>query len=144
MKKPSVTFWQVMDSKQKVGCVCQLVHLHFHQAQRQIITVPNQQAAEYLDRMLWHYPKESFVPHAITTAPLAAAVVITTAQANLNEAQVLINLCAGVSPVSHTVGLVHELWDKTDAAKEELSRQRHVAYETAGYTVTIAIPTSVT
>ena len=85
MKPPSVTFWQVMDAKQKVGCICQLVHRHFHKAQRQIITVPNQQAAEYLDKMLWHYPKESFVPHAVTTVPLAAAVIITTAQTNLNQ-----------------------------------------------------------
>ncbi len=138
--KPSITFWQVLDAKQKVNCVCQLVHKHFHQAQRQIIMVPNQQAAEYIDKLLWKHPSEAFVPHVVATEPLPAAVVITTTQCNLNQAQVVINLCPDINPAFESATIVHELWDKTDPSKEQLSQKRYQMYQQTGFKTALLTP----
>ena len=135
--QPAVTFWHVTDAKQKVSCICHLVNRFFQQAQRQLIAVPNQPSAEYVDKLLWRFPKESFIPHAVSTKPLAAAVVITTTKENLNDASVIINLCSEVSPLSQGVTQIHELLDSTDPAKEQASKQRKAAYEQLGCTVTV-------
>ncbi len=133
--KSQVTFWQVNDAQSKLTCVCQLIYRHFQQAQRQLITVPSQAAAEYLDKVLWRYPPEAFIPHAISTTPVPAAIVITTASENLNNATVLINLCPTPSPLVHNVALVHELLDCSDPSKQQASRQRFAAYQEQGHNV---------
>ncbi|MDP1835671.1 MAG: DNA polymerase III subunit chi [Chlamydiales bacterium] len=132
-----VTFWKVIDAKQKVSCVCTLVHRFFQQAQRQLIAVPNQQVADYIDKLIWRFPKEGFVPHAVSSEPLQAAVVITTSNENVNNAGIVINLCPSVTLLGPLVAQIHELYDTTDPAKEELSRQRKAEYEQQGLTVSV-------
>ncbi len=134
--QPHITFWRVTDPKQKVTCVCHLVNRFFQQAQRQLILVPNAAAADYLDKLLWRFPKESFIPHAIASEPLNAAVVITTTKANLNHASVVINLCSEASPLYPGVVQIHELLDSTDPGKEQASHQRKAAYQQLGCAVT--------
>jgi DNA polymerase-3 subunit chi len=133
----TVTFWKVTDSKQKVSCVSTLVNRFFHQAQRQLIVVPNQQAADYIDNLLWRFPKESFVPHTISSQPIQAAVVITMSTENLNNAGIVINLCPTVTQLGQSTQQVHELFDCTDPAKEQQSSQRKAEYERQGLTVSI-------
>lgn len=137
LSSPTITFWHVSTPQQKVSCICHLVHRFFQQSKRQLILVPNDQAADYVDKLLWKYPKEAFIPHAIATEPLAAAVVITTSKQNLNNATILINLCAEASSLVNDASQTHELLDATDAKKEELSRQRKVHYEKDGHPVIV-------
>lgn len=134
---PHITFWQVTDVKQKLGLICQLVQQHFLQAERVLIAVPNDAAARFVDQLLWTSPPDSFIPHAVTAAPLAAAVVITCAPHNLNQAQILINLCPGISPFLEEFRVVHELMDETDSSKQQLSLERKALYEATGKTITI-------
>lgn len=132
---PQITFWQVADANQKLSCLCGLVYRFFQASQRQLIAVPNAAAADYVDKLLWKYPKGAFIPHAVAQTPLSAAIVITYAQANLNDAAVLINLCPEASPLCQSIGQVHELFDTTDPTKAALSQQRLEAYTKAGYQV---------
>lgn len=134
---PQITFWQVTDVKQKLDLLCRLVQHHFLQAERVLIAVPNDAAARFVDQLLWTSPPESFIPHAVTEIPLAAAVVITCAPSNLNEAQILINLCPGISPVLEKFRMIHELMDETDSSKQQLSIERQTRYEAMGKTIMI-------
>lgn len=132
-----VTFWKVKEAKQKISCVCTLVHRFFQQAQRQLILVPNQEVAEYVDKLIWKFPKESFIPHTISFQPLQAAVVITTCAENINRATILLNLCPQSSSLGQSVNQIHELFDLSDSSKERLSSERKKAYEKQGLVVSV-------
>lgn len=135
-----VYFWIVRDVQKKLATVCHLVSRHFTRKERVLITTPGIQAAQYVDQLLWSTPPESFIPHAISTSPLEAAVVITYPEetsgqgvGNPNQAQVIINLCSTISPLAGQTPCLHELYDQTDPEKQRLSQVRYAAYEAAGF-----------
>lgn len=132
-----VTFKTVHQVKQKLTVICSLVEQHFQRAEKVLLLVPNEAAARYLDQLLWSHPPESFLPHTISSRPIAAAIVISQEAQNLNQAQVLINLCPAISPIAGEFKQVFELFDCTDSAKEELSKKRLEAYQQLGYAVTV-------
>lgn len=138
IQQTMIYFWIVRDVQKKLATVCHLAKRHFARKERVLITTPNAQAACFVDELLWKNPPDSFLPHAISLEPLQAAVVITYPEAggqvaNLNQAQVVINLCPDMSSLAGSVNCVHELHDQTDAAKQLLSDKRFAAYEAAGF-----------
>lgn len=136
-----VYFWIVRDVQKKLATVCHLVARHFARKERVLVMTPSIQAAQYVDQLLWSNPPDSFVPHALSTEALEAAVVVTYPKEgveggkieNLNQAQVLINLCPTISTLVGTTASLHELFDQTDAEKQRLSQERYAAYEAAGF-----------
>lgn len=137
-----VYFWVVRDVQKKLSTVCHLAGRHFVRKERILITTPSLSAARYVDELLWGNPPDSFVPHAISTTHLDAAVVITYPEEgaadglitqNPNQARVVINLCPTISSLAGSVTCVHELFDQTDAEKQRLSQVRYAAYEAAGF-----------
>lgn len=139
-----VYFWIVRDVQKKLATVSHLAGRHFMRKERVLITTPSLQAARFVDELLWGNPPESFVPHAISTGPLDAAVVITypdegnkegmpNSTSNPNQARVVINLCPTISSLAGTITCLHELYDQTDIEKQRLSQLRYAAYEAAGF-----------
>lgn len=108
---------------------------HFLQGDSILIVVPNQEAAVFIDQLLWKRPEESFLPHVIASSPIKERVVITTRKENLNKARVLFNLCPEACPFANEFEEVYELHDETQADKLELSQKRRDTYVAAGYEI---------
>ena len=135
-----ITFWRVEDNRQKLHCVCHVILNNFRNAKRQIIYAPNEQAAQYLDTLLWTYPKGSFIPHTIAMDPVQAAVVITTTSKNLNQAQIVINLGSQIPPFTGPIEEMHDLMDLTSPDKKQLALQREKEYQQHGHRVSVQTP----
>lgn len=131
--KPKVIFLRVKTAAEKLSCLCRIVHRLFHEKQRLLIAAPSLEAAEYVDKLLWREPKESFLPHCIASSPTQEFVAITTTPYNVNQAQVLINLCPAPHPLAMHFNAIYELLDCTSAAKEGLSLQRQEDYRALGW-----------
>lgn len=134
-----IYFVKVADNKAKLNCICNTVQGQFDKGNRVLITVPNNEAAQYIDVLLWRQPEESFLPHTIASGQTREAVVITTDPKNHNKADVLLNLCAGCSPIAGEFASIYELHDESAPGKAELSQQRAAAYQSQGYAVHLPI-----
>ena len=134
-KPKFITFLKVLDNAAKAKRISDAANHYFLKNIPVLITVPNDQAAQYIDQLLWRLPDSSFLPHQLTEAPSKELVVITTAQNNVNQAKTLINLCptAAQSPDQFTT--IIELLDHTSTEKLQLSQQRQAAYQSLGYTI---------
>jgi DNA polymerase IIIc chi subunit len=97
-----------------------------------IIFVPNQQAASYIDHLLWKSPSDSFLPHAVTSSNTRQRVVITEEKSNLNSAKVALNLTSVPCPALGTFEKVYELWDQTDSVKAQNSNSKMEHYRQLG------------
>jgi DNA polymerase-3 subunit chi len=101
-----------------------------------LIAVPNFQAAQYIDNLLWRIPEESFIPHIIADAPTAEWIAITMQdQQNVNQAARLLNLCSTPSALYQQVEEVYDLYDETHPQKKDLSQQRLRLYQAKGLLV---------
>lgn len=136
-KQTQVFFFKVKHNQEKLKTLCEITQKHFEQKQPILIAVPNQESAEYLDKLLWKMPEISFVPHQIVNTPSSEKVVIAiSCQENFNLAQVLLNLCPDISPIWNAFALIYELDDETDPLKKELSNKKKLAYKNFGQTLT--------
>ncbi len=128
-----VIFYHVRDNSAKIRLICTKAHEAFKQEKRLLIAVPNQQAAQYIDMLLWRVPPESFIPHVISDHPVTAWIAITIQeQSNINQATRLLNLCPSPPAFYQQVEEVYDFFDETHPQKIELSQQRLRLYQTKG------------
>jgi DNA polymerase-3 subunit chi len=131
-----VVFLLVSNNVSKQLRICEVVQKQFHKKQAILIYVPSDEAARYVDQLLWRQPEESFIPHLITNKPTKERIAITTSKQNMNAANILINLCP--HPIEFAVSsvtMIYDLLDLSHPAKEQASRSRQTAYQLAGYSV---------
>lgn len=128
IKTPRVIFIPVKDNSSKLNAICQTVQNHFDRKNAVLITVPNNEAAEYVDQLLWRMPEESFLPHQIAVNATKELIAITTIGANINGARILFNLCPQAIPFFQEFEAIYELDDATHPNKAMLSQQRKAFY----------------
>ena len=134
-KLTQVFFIRVNDNLSKIQKICTLVHSHFVKKDKVLIVVPSNEAALYLDHLLWKMPEESFIPHAIVHGTTKEQIAITTHLSNVNQASTLVNLLGNMHPNPGSVDKIYELLDLTSKEKEEISRQKQEAYRISGHLV---------
>lgn len=130
-----IRFLKTVDNAMKLRRLGASVEYYFLKKKKILITVPSEAAAEYIDDFLWKQPKESFLPHTYSKNNEGSEVVITTEQKNINQANLLINLCPGQSSILDQFETVYELWDETDEKRKEQSRLKFEAYQNSGHEV---------
>jgi DNA polymerase IIIc chi subunit len=134
-QKPKLIFLSVANNKEKLKFISDIVAKHFHQAEPILILVASDEAALYIDQLLWKSPEESFIPHAIVHATSKERVAISKSKSNFNQAAVLINLRPDAAVEIEGVHIIYDLIDLTHSSKEELSHLRQKTYESAGYSI---------
>lgn len=134
---PFVQFHSVSDNNSKLNKIAHTVHNHFNKHESVLIYVPSDEAAAFINQLLWKFPHDSFLPHVIAKGPVDEKVAITTIAANINKASVLINLVSSIPEHASEFSIIHELMDLTHPAKEELSKKRLEEYSKKNWDVTI-------
>lgn len=139
MKTPlplKIAFYRVKDNAAKLQFICSKAQEAVRQEKRLLIAVPNLEAAQYVDQLLWRIPEESFIPHVVTDMPTQEWIAITLQeQQNVNQATHLLNLCPHPSPLYQYVEEVYDFYDETQPQKKELSEQRLRFYQEKGLRV---------
>lgn len=136
-KTPDIIFIAVRDNNVKLQRICEVVHHHFYNNHRILILVPSEEASAYIDQLLWRMPEDSFVPHEIAKGVVQSKVAITTLSSNINQASILMNLCATIASQAQAFDTVYELMDQTHPSKEALSQKRIAEYQAKGWQVSL-------
>lgn len=139
---PKILFLPVKDNSSKIHLIHRCVHKTIEKSNKMLITVPNEEAAKYMDALLWRLPPDSFLPHAIIQKPTDDWVAITTVtDQNLNLASCLFNLCIHLSPISQQFKEIYEFYDETTAEKSQLTQDKIKAYQAQGLSKHVMILT---
>ncbi len=135
LKNETVTFLATPNNQQKIKAICSTVEHHFLLEDSLLILAPSEEAAAYLDQLLWRFPESSFLPHAIAQQPTEERIAITTREENLNQARVLLSLLPNLSSIWQQFPHVYELMDTTHPEKQILSENRLKQYQKLGATI---------
>lgn len=126
---PKIVFFRIKDNAAKLQWICSKVHETVKLKKRLMIFAPNEEAAKYIDMLLWRLPEESFLPHSIVDQPSKEWIAISMIHQNLNQAHRMLNLCSTISPIFHQFEEVYEMYDDTQAPKQELSQKKLEEYK---------------
>lgn len=127
-QKPIVHFLKVKSNAEKLQVIVSTLTTLIQQKKKILVLVPNQQAADFLNKYLWEASEESFIPHVVTSKPTQEIVAITMIQENLNKASVLFNLMPSVSKISEEFESIYDLEDETSSEKARLFKEKKMEY----------------
>jgi DNA polymerase III subunit chi len=96
----------------------------------QIYAGSKEEAGE-LDRLLWSFNTESFVPHALADSPIAEAVTVLLAWGNPASPDTLLNLSDDVPPGLERFSTIAEFIG-SDASARARGRELWNRYKAAG------------
>ena len=135
-QKPDVLFPHVhsIGSKNYLLYVCKLVEKGFKQKIQPIyIQTKNQQQAIQLDKLLWTFKQDSFIPHTIVgnSGLDSTPVQIGWNENQFHTAAAIVNLSEEI-PISYLESKkIHEIIDD-DEVKKNKARERWKNYKSEG------------
>lgn len=131
--RPRVDFYVLREEGEAaVGhFVCRLVEKAWRSGHRVYVHMPDDAAVARLDRLMWSYRQDSFLPHEPYTAPApepAAPVLIGSTPAGpAHEPEMLVNTGPGLPPFQRRFQRVAEIVS-ADPAERAAGRQRYRHY----------------
>ena len=132
---PTVEFIK-LEKAEKARFLCELSDEHLSSGRRVLVVVQDDNQGVTLDRFMWSWKKNAFVPHAYDNGAVECIdepVVITTGEENPNGANVLIM----GRPCSHEFmkrfQYVVDFAEVYDDQLADASRQRFADYRLSGF-----------
>ena len=139
---PNVVFI-VLSSAVKEKIVCDLAEKCFLSHKRVVILVKDEYEAQQIDKLLWIWKQQSFVPHCFTSIldeSFAESVVITTQVKQNPDFDILLTVHPVNWEIMDKFGMVIDFAEKYDSHALQESRNRFRKYKDKGITVTSMQP----
>ena len=135
MSLPAVYFVR-LERQEKALHVGRLTEKHFNRGQRILIVVADKEMAMTLDRYLWTWKKDSFLPHVLIKSAnetVNEAIVISTLEHNPNNADVLMCACPCAPAFFKGFQSVYDFAETYDTQLADAARERFRLYRQHGF-----------
>ncbi|MFO7812691.1 MAG: DNA polymerase III subunit chi [Pelovirga sp.] len=142
MSPPGIFFVRLV-RQEKALHVARLAEMHFSRGQRVLVVVADDGMATVLDRYLWTWQKDSFLPHKVmytVDEPCDEAVVISTVEFNPNKATVLICATACSPDFLKSFQKVYDFAETYDPQLAETARERFRLFRQQGFDPQLETP----
>ena len=117
--------------------VCKLIERGYKQNINPIfIKTDTQKQAEELDKVLWTFRQESYIPHTLVDQDSnnTQPVQIGWIDNEIEDAEAIINLSDGMPDISNHLKKIHEIIENIDEKKEK-ARERWKKYKSIGFNI---------
>ena len=117
--------------------VCKLIEKGYKQNINPIyIKTDTQKQAEELDKLLWTFRQESYIPHTLVDQDSnnTQPVQIGWIDNEIEDAEAIINLSDGMPDISNHLKKIHEIIENIDEKKEK-ARERWKKYKSIGFNI---------
>lgn len=122
-------------SEDKLRTACQLSHKAMQNGLRVLLHVPNDDTADKLDKLLWHYPATAFLPHCHShEADASTMPIVIGRDENFAHSELLISLHDECTTFFSRFERVIEIVGSNDE-DAKLGRARFKFYKDRGYDV---------
>ena len=137
--KANVLFhhFESIERKDFLIYVCKLIERGYKQNINPIfIKTDTQKQAEELDKVLWTFRQESYIPHTLVDQDSnnTQPVQIGWIDNEIEDAEAIINLSDGMPDITNHLKKIHEIIDNIDEKKEK-ARERWKKYKSIGFNI---------
>lgn len=126
----NIVFFPVKDTPSKLVKLCQIAQQHLEQKEPLLLLVPDQASYNFLDKLLWSSPAESFLPH-----PTALLIISM-------ELQLSFPTVFNLRPAAYLekgVKTIYEFEDHTSSEKLQLSKHRYQTYRDQNFPIAVEV-----
>lgn len=126
----NIVFFPVKETPTKLARLCKLAQHHVEQREPLLLLVPDKASFDFLDKLLWSSPPESFLPH-----PTNLLTISLELDAHFPS---VFNL-RPVALLETNIRTVYEFEDHTSSEKFQLSKHRYQTYRDQNLPISIEI-----
>lgn len=139
MKTASVDFYVLESSRfNLLELTCNLLHKAFNAGKKTYVYTKTETQATTLDKLLWEYPKNAFIPHCIypnKTDDIAPIFIGSQSPPKDKDLQILLNLSAEMPEFASKFERIIEPFNKKDKASLAITRSHYKNYKKNGYLI---------
>ena len=129
----TIIFLPVKDTSSKLAKLSNVAQKHLEKKEPLLFLVPDQPALEFLDKLLWTTPSESFLPHPTPLLQISLELQSPfSAIFNLKPAPLLEG-----SLLKGSAKTIYEFEDHTSAERYELAKHRYQTYRDKNYPIVV-------
>ncbi len=118
----------VKSNHEKLQKIVETAAHHFERGEKITFLVENEMSANYIDKLLWSSPKESFLPHS--------GELITITEKLPEEPQTIFNLTSQAL-TENSRGTIYEFDDQTSEHKQQAFKIRYAAYKAKHFSIVL-------
>ena len=136
-----VIYFSVKTAQAKVHYLLRAISHHFAQNEKIQIVAPDEKALAFLDDLLWTQPKESFLPHSVSSpTPFHDLIYICLLKEASDDYPFVFNLTSSPYQPSARTKTLYELEDCSHPAKKALFQVKFKHYQSLNYTLSGGSP----
>lgn len=134
-QKPSIQFYHLTSSP-LVKALPKLLERAFASGYRACVAAESDDVVEQLNKLLWSYDPDSFLPHGSDkdNQPEKQPILLSTSTEPLNGANLLV-ITDGRKIDSHRFERILDIFDGNDPQATNSARERWKEYKNSGYEV---------
>ena len=133
MNQRAILF-QVTNSKEKIKHLCHIAKNQFEEFKPFLIRTEDEKTSEYLDKLLWAHPVQSFMPHLVSTTPCKEIICITHEDLNPNDAATCFNLTT--KPIlNNCFSTIYDFEDLSNDEKKARSNEKIQSYKDSSFSI---------
>ncbi len=132
-KQLKVVFFPVHQASAKLECLIRTAESHLDKGHKLIFLTSDAKGAEYIDKLLWSFRPEVFIPHS-TDPDTSDLIYVTHTLHNPIQSHALFNLTP--EPLSGPLAPIttlYELDDKMTPEKAKLGEHKYHRYKEMGH-----------
>ena len=121
---------QASSPKEKLQKITSIVYEHYEMKKKLLLKTEHQDISDYLDKLLWEVPKDSFIPHSLSL-PSDSFIIISDLPIIDPSMCSIFNFTK--QPITTSVSKIYEIDDSTSLERKEIFENKYRYYSREGY-----------
>jgi DNA polymerase IIIc chi subunit len=127
-----VTFLNYPTPQEKIKKLLSIVQTYYKEKKFLYILTENPAITDYVDKLLWEHPKDSFLPHT-TQLGTSSWICINSSLIFPETTYAFFNLTSNPINPPHTTCKIYELEESKSGEKKKIFEKKYKFYQDAGY-----------
>ena len=128
-----IVFVSIQNNAQKIDKLCFICKDCFLKKVPLLLLTETGEASQFLDALLWKYPKTSFLPHGL--APSKELLQLSMTPSHIDDCQNIFNLTSKPLELPKQAQTIYEFEDFSSPEKQEISKKKFTFYRALGFSI---------
>ena len=123
---------QASSPKEKIHKILKVIHECYEARKMLLLKTESQGTTDYLDKLLWEFPKDSFIPHSLSF-PSESTIIISSSKEIPSSIYSILNFTKESLINFPFLSKIYEIEDLTSPEKKQIFEKKYKDYSNLGY-----------
>lgn len=123
---------QASSPKEKIHKILSTVYECYEAKKTLLLKTENKETTDYLDKLLWEFPKDGFIPHSLSF-PSESLIIISSSTSIPSSIYSIFNFTKESLTNFPFLSKIYEIEDMTSPEKKQIFEKKYKDYSNLGF-----------